>query len=542
MAAPNHVGRNVAAAGRRQTVGMEATDGSAVVEALHRSTRHGERPLHPERLLAFQALDASNRPAPFKSYPGVRPEPLPPELRASSTPASEVLSGMGPEPSASPAPPGEDLLGTLLFLAAGVTRFARTVDGGRVWFRAAMSAGNLHPNEIYVVGRDVHHYDPLGHALVPLRRDVGACEGVGLVLTGIPFRTGWKYGERGWRHLWWDAGALLANLLAVADAHGLPAQVDAGFPDRAVSELVGIDGVDEMPLALVRLGPGEWRLPPAGSLDPVTVEAEPIAPNVLRFPLVVEAQAETALDAESVEPWQAAGQAVSGRAPGAVEPPGDRVTAAQAVEDVILSRGSTRLFQQEAGPPDLLGWGLPAAARAVPLDVAPAGTLLEHLVNVHETPPGAPVAAPGAYRFTASAGFGDHLASTDARSDGAQLCLDQPLGGDSVYTVFQAADLGTLMRTLGGRAYRAAHLEAGVVAGRLSLNAVALGAGATGLTFYDGAVSRHFATEAEPLLAAAVGIPSTAPAPSGTPGHPAELRGYGRVMTRLAGRLRSRRS
>jgi len=58
----------------------------------------------------------------------------------------------------------------------------------------------------------------LDHALVPLRQGAGTTTGgtIGLVLTGIPFRTGWKYGERGWRHLWWDAGTLLSNLLAVA--------------------------------------------------------------------------------------------------------------------------------------------------------------------------------------------------------------------------------------------------------------------------------------------------------------------------------------
>ena len=224
---------------------------------LHRSTMHGEPPAYGDRLLAFRPLDPTNRPAPLKTYPGVETVPLPGELRPSSLPAVEVLSGHHAEPGRL----DDGLLGTLLFLAAGVTRVARTVDGDPIWFRSAMSAGNLHPVEVYVVGDDVHHYHPLVHGLVPLRRGVHVCDDVTLVLTGIPFRTCWKYGERGWRHLWWDAGALLANLLAAADAHGVPAQIMAGFPDAAVAALVGIDGVDEVPLALVRLGGGELRLP-----------------------------------------------------------------------------------------------------------------------------------------------------------------------------------------------------------------------------------------------------------------------------------------
>jgi hypothetical protein len=83
-------------------------------------------------------------------------------------------------------------------------------------------------------------------------------------------------------------------------------------------------------------------------------------------------------------------------------------------------------------------------------------------------------------------------------------------------------------------------LEAGLVSGRLSLNAVAVNGGATGLTFYDGLVARYFRTDASPLLATAVGLPATAPAPSGLPGTPVELRGYDRVMARLSSRLMAR--
>jgi SagB-type dehydrogenase family enzyme len=499
------------------------------IDALHRSTMHGERPAHPDRLLEFQALDPTNRPAPLKIYRGVEAVLLPRELRRSSPSAVEVLSG-GRPPS---RVPDEGLLGTLLFLAAGVTRVAHTVDGDPIWFRSAMSAGNLHPVEVYVVSDDVHHYQPLAHALVPLRRGVNVCDDVTLVLTGIPFRTCWKYGERGWRHLWWDAGALLANLLAAADAHGVPAQVLLGFPDAAVAALVGIDGVDEVPLALVRLGQGELRLPPPDSLEPVAVWAEPVARRVLRFPLVVEAQAGTALDLDAVGAWRRGASGVSRPAPARVEAPLE-ADPADRVEHAILRRGSTRLFRRQAVPSTVLEWSLAAASRAVPLDAAPAGTLLEHLVNVHDVAN----TESGGYSYTAGGGFEGRTRSADPRGAGAHLCLDQPLGGDSAFTVFHAAALDPVLDALGGRGYRAAQLEAGIAAGRLALNAVALGAGATGLTFYDGLVSRYFHTDAAPLLATAVGIPDTMPAPSGAPGEPAELRGYGRVMSRLAAGLR----
>jgi nitroreductase len=355
-----------------------------------------------------------------------------------------------------------------------------------------------------------------------------------VVLTGIPFRTCWKYGERGWRHLWWDAGALLANLLAAADAHGLRAEVVTGFHDAAVAKLVGIDGIDEVPLAVVQLGQGELRLPAPEALDPVQARAGPVARRVLRFPLVVDAQEATTLGADDVDAWRQTAMAVSAPAPATVDPPADvDVDAADRVEDVVLRRGSTRLFRRETAASALLEWSLAAAARAVPVDVAPTRTLLKHFVNVHDVAD----AEAGGYCYTAEGGYEGRTRVDDARGAGSHLCLDQPLGGDSAYTVFHAAALDPLLDALGGRGYRVAQLEAGIAAGRLALNAVALGAGATGLTFYDNLVSRYFETDAAPLLATAVGIPETHPAPHGTPGHPVELGGYGRVMARLAAAL-----
>src|SRR5918992_5810828 len=100
------------------------------VDDLHRSTIHGETPADPDRLLAFRPLDPTNRPAPFKIYPSVAPVLLPRQLRPSSLPAVDVLSGRRGDPQR-----GIDdrLLGTLLFLSAGVTRVARRGPGESTW-------------------------------------------------------------------------------------------------------------------------------------------------------------------------------------------------------------------------------------------------------------------------------------------------------------------------------------------------------------------------------------------------------------------------
>jgi hypothetical protein len=117
-----------------------------------------------------------------------------------------------------------------------------------IHFRNYASAGALYPVEVYLACADlpgltagVYHFDPRGPALTCLRegdhrahlvRAAASEPAVAraplvLVLTGLPWRTAWKYTERGYRHLFWDAGMIVTNLLALATLGRLS---DAGGP------------------------------------------------------------------------------------------------------------------------------------------------------------------------------------------------------------------------------------------------------------------------------------------------------------------------
>ena len=72
-----------------------------------------------------------------------------------------------------------------------------------VLFRAAGSAGGRFPLEVYVSARGldglpdgVYWYDPAAHALVAIGPAAGG-EATTLIVTGVPWRTGWRYVERG---------------------------------------------------------------------------------------------------------------------------------------------------------------------------------------------------------------------------------------------------------------------------------------------------------------------------------------------------------
>lgn len=73
------------------------------------------------------------------------------------------------------------------------------------------------------------------------------------------------------------------------------------------------------------------------------------------------------------------------------------------------------------------------------------------------------------------------------------------------------ADLPRILDALGARGYRAAQLEAGIVAGRTYLGAYAYRFGATGLRFYDDGVTGFFSPHAEGkscILASAASDPA----------------------------------
>jgi len=518
---------------------------------LHRLTRHGSvlDAADRHRLVAFRPLDPSNRPAPFKRYAGREPVPLTREFTWSSPPAASVLSGAPREMAEGPW--DEERLARLLFFSNGVSRTSRSAFGDTTYFRTAMSAGNLHPIETYVACGDlggvpagIHYFAPLAFGLTEVRcgdsRDALAAAAadpqiadapVTLVVTGIPWRTAWKYGERGFRHLYWDAGTMLANLLALEPS----ASVRVGFADEPISRLIGGDGVSEYPLVLVVLNGSETgghreAKEKIGAVQTLDLAVEAISRAPIEFPLVTAAQRDGDLvDATAVGRWRAAASPL-GTAVVEVEPPTS--ASDDPIEAVILRRGSTRLMRPEPVRRELLTWGLGVAARAVPGDFARENaTLLQHFVSVHDVEG----VAPGAYRLRG--GQLELGREGQPRHVAAHLCFDQPLGGDSAYTVFYAADLDEVLGTLGSRGYRAVQLEAGIAAGRLALGAFALGYGATGLTFYDEEVSQHFGTRAACMLVTAVGVPDYRNAPGGPPGAPTQLARFDQLMERLSIRL-----
>jgi hypothetical protein len=444
----------------------------------------------PRVVQGFEANDLDRFPWFYKRYGRSLPRlALPRNLPSTTAPAVAVLAG-----TADVARRGLDLpqLSRLLHLSAGVVR--TTERPYTTWlFRAAGSAGGRFPLEVYVavpegmgVPAGVHWYDPQGHALVrvgpPPHGDTPT-----LVVTGVPWRTAWRYRERGYRHVYWDAGTMLGQLVAVAGSAGLSASLYSLFPDTSVAALVGADGVHEWPVAVVALGDGSPAIDAAGPAAAGDVDAAP-----LEFPLITAAQHGGDRDALG-PPW------------GAGAPVDVPVLGQEPIESVVLVRGSQRRMDPTRG--------LPESTLRTSLLAALRGVDLPHRFVMHDVEG----FAPGLYRWP---DLSAPVRSGDMREELYHLCWEQGLARDAAFVVIAATDVGSL----DDREYRDAHLAAGVVMGRLHLLAYSLGASASGMTFVDSDVPRFLGEQLDGLLFTCVGVPEYVSLAGGMPGAPTAVR------------------
>src|SRR5204862_5989496 len=84
-----------------------------------------------------------------------------------------------------------------------------------------------------------------------------------IVCAGTYWRNAWKYRTRTYRHFGWDNGTILANLLAMAAALRLPANVVLGFVDTEVNALLDLDTQREVAFSMVSVGHVNQELPAA---------------------------------------------------------------------------------------------------------------------------------------------------------------------------------------------------------------------------------------------------------------------------------------
>jgi len=475
----------------------------------HNQTKHSPQSVRQN----VHFLDWNNRPLPFKIYPGLEPIPLPLDTPQTGVAAlSAIAVSSVPERNVTP-----DLvtLTSLLFFSAGITR-RRQYPGGEMLYRAAACTGALYEIELYVacgelpdLAAGLYHFNPGDFSLRRLRegdyrgilvaamggdRTVAHAPAI-LISTGTYWRNAWKYQARTYRHFGWDNGTIIANLLAMAAAQGLPAKLFCGFVDAQVNGLLDLDTRREVALTLLAVGHTEEKAPAPITAPPLNLETVPVSKQEVDYPLMRAIHEASSLATAPSPPVEHA--LARSSTP-------KHVPHTDAIEQVVLRRGSSRRFTGESIARDALSTILDRATCGIPADFPPMNEIYVIVNNVDGL-------QQGSYYYNVGDQRLELLQTGDFRARAAFLALEQQLAGDAAVAVFFLADLQRWLSRMGDRGYRAVQLEAGILGGRMYLAAYALSLGATGLTFYDDEAVQFFSPHAEgksAIFLTAIGQPA----------------------------------
>lgn len=490
----------------------------------HEATKHSDASLRA----SGHYLDWDNKPSPFKLYKNLPSIPLP---RDFPRPSEFALEGIRERDGGeSTAPIDVTRVSEILFFSAGLTRKMR-FGSETHYMRAASATGALYPIELYVIATNVqglasgvYHFNPFEFALVRIREgnygsvlaeatdDATRSSIATIAMTSLAWRNAWKYEARSYRHWFWDAGVIAANLLAVCHSEQIPIRLLMGFIDSDIDNLLDLKPEKEATVALGTII-GSKELPSGPSVRQVPNlghQSELLSRNEVDYPIMWETNSASGLsDRPEVRSWrQGVDRNGSGIRRKVNEPRSQSELNSANLAQVILQRGSTRRFSQKPIRFEALSAILDASSGPVPGDfLSRDKTLIDFYMIINDVER----LAPGAYYYNRTNGSLELLKEGKLRYISGYLCLEQLLFSDASVVLFLMADLGNVLHRLGERGYRAAQFEGGIRAGKIYLSSYALGIGASGSTFFDDAVTEFFSPHAgnkNTMIAVGIGIPA----------------------------------
>ncbi|HPA24316.1 MAG TPA: SagB/ThcOx family dehydrogenase, partial [Candidatus Cloacimonas sp.] len=144
---------------------------------------------------------------------------------------------------------------SFLLWASSWARDFRSTEQMEITFRNVPSAGSRHPLETFLDIRRVegikpglYYYHPVKHCLILyddspeiatkiyegcMFQEMIPTAAVNFILTAVPYRTVWRYGQRGYRYLYLDAGHIGQNIHLAAEAIDAGACMIGAFLDEA---------------------------------------------------------------------------------------------------------------------------------------------------------------------------------------------------------------------------------------------------------------------------------------------------------------------
>ncbi len=469
--------------------------------AYHLATRYDRKQMQGH------FLDGQNQPHLYKKYSGIEPIPLETEDEFPEMSLWDLL-----DESAPPDPPpvlDRVLLSKILFLTCTFTAQSRH-GGDVIYYRSTASAGALYPNEIYLTAGDIkglenglYHYGLKDRVLSPLRkgdlsspvREAVRDPGQKMLMatfwiTGIFFRSAWKYRARAFRYALLDAGHVLQNLISALKRFRFVFDVCYDFDDAKTGHLLGLDLRREACLAAVHIRGNQTARRKRGvqieRLAEEYIEASRVSAHEVVYPEIEQAYLSGQTDWKPFEPVSTR-QKTFGLNPTVWR----RLNLDRPVEkemsygQTLIQRRSRRNFIRKtisgARFDRLLDLVIKASVQGRPQGLERVaclslGVLFQGIAGLKS----------GIYLLDTIQKEIGLVSAGRYSGEMARVCLGQEwLRNAAVQFVF-LTDIEWLDNTLGPRGYRYAMLDAGRIGQAIYLAATALGLGCCGVgAFYD---------------------------------------------------------
>jgi SagB-type dehydrogenase family enzyme len=487
----------------------------SIAQHYHDRTKYDPQTLEAQA----QPLDYSCQPSPYKTYRVGTEIDLKPYLDEDNPHQGEhSIDWMR--------------LSRLLINTYGLTAKFPTATGQTFYLRSAPSAGGLYPAEIYLISRGnrllpagLYNYQVRSHTLWRYWDDhcwqglQEACfwhpaleaTHLALVVTGVFFRSAWRYRDRAYRRICLDGGHLLGNLELASTLVDFRPHLIASFADQAVADLLYLDPAQEGALAVLPLADlltveqnlpyaqVAFSTPPQTSFDQV-----PDGELLSYFHRVIEIAPTANVPSWTMRPASNRPQATHPDQDKYNLPFGLRVPTATApipwgdhlgqLETALVKRRSTRQYSGQPITLEDLKYLLdftyqPHHYRDQGFDPDPDyGD--RALVHTFIVACGVTALDEGCYYYAPSSEELRQVRFKNFRRELHYLCLGQELGRNAAAVLIHTANLKAAVEAYGDRVYRYLHMDAGHLGQRLNLAATRLGLGVSGIGgFFDDQVN-----------------------------------------------------
>ncbi len=474
-------------------------------QSYHQATSYDRYAMEPH------AMDWASQPDPYKSYTGLYGVKLPEiqdlfdkDLYDQSLQTVYDTGRLKKTENA----PSLETLSTVCMLAVGLTARSRQ-GGGYFYYRSAPSAGALYPNEMYFAAFDsqalpagIYHCGGHNRVLTRLRDGNFATQMQAIVpglapdsagvfiVSGIFFRSAWKYRKRAYRYVLLDAGHLVENLRLAISAAGYACRLHHAVDDRKSDELLGLDEHREGSVCCVSIAGGKAesftheakleKLPEKIQAASCVSSAEVVYSEITE----IHEASKTIMESDSAEEAMISGLGICPPAGYSLFTDLQKHTAILNYSEAVFQRRSKRNFIPKSIENNQLSYILTLLCRASgQIDEnpeIPSSVCIGFLAgNVNGVEPGFYLLDPVAPKI-------GRVFSGNAIETMTSVCLDQAwLKHAAVHFVFMS-NLEILEKKWGARGYRYAMMTAGRLGHAVYLGAASLGLGCCGIgALYD---------------------------------------------------------